>query len=206
MLTKAKHLPGFFSMETINGIKSWLNQPTYWEGVQLYVKYGDNAYLKKQFRENSDSWLKSLLAKELTELLAQLEAQEQAKVMARPAEVEALLKEAKSLMDERTALKERARVYVEQGHDESPELEAIVRRIMEEIRPRLDEIYGLRDFWDANGYLPASAEVAVQTVGELYKRRNALRVYISRAKEGNPKLELWKAELFGIETKLKALE
>lgn len=193
-------------MSAIDDIKAWLEEPTYWEGVQLYCTHGTNAYLKEQFQESSESWLRALLTSELTELLQAFEAAEKAKVNARPAEITTLLKEAQSLMDERSALKERARLYIEQGHDASQELQRIAKRIIGEIKPRLDEIFGLRDFYDANGYLPQSAEVAIQTVASLVKRRNTLRTYLSRTKGNSSKLELWRAELFEIENKIKSLE
>lgn len=191
----------------IDEVKAWLENEIYYEGVQLYEKYGNNAYLKKFFSEGTESHRRTLLTQELKELLTATMATAQAKEVARPDVVQVLMREAGSLMDERTALKERARLIIERKIDTEAELSQIVLRIMKGINPRLDEIFGLRDFYDANGYLPETAAVAVQSVTELINRRNTLRTYLSRtAKKGSAKRQLWQSELFGIEQKLKTID
>ncbi|WP_428663487.1 hypothetical protein [Runella sp.] len=191
----------------IEEITAWLENEMYYEGVQLYQKYGSNAYLKKFFNDGTENHRRNLLTTELKELLTATVATVTAKEAARPDVVQILMREAGSLMDERTALKERARLIIERKIDTEAELSEIVLRIMQGINPRLDEIFGLRDFYDANGYLPETAAVAVQSVSELINRRNTLRTYLSRtAKKGSPKRQLWQSELFGIEQKLKTLE
>lgn len=191
----------------IEEINAWLTDEIYYEGVLLYDKYGSNAYLKKFFNHGTESHRRTLLTQELTELLEKTKAALQAKADARPNQIQTLMREAGSLMDERTALKERARIIIERKLDTPSELSEIALRIMQCINPRLDEIFGLRDFYDANGYLPETAAVAVQSVTELINRRNTLRTYLSRtAKKGSPKRQLWQSELFGIEQKLKTID
>lgn len=191
----------------IQELNAWLENEIYYEGVQLYEKYGSNAYLKKFFCEGTESHRRTLLTQELTELLDVTMATVKTKEESRPDVVQILMREAGSLMDERTALKERARVLIERKLDTEGDLSEIALKIMQEINPRLDEIFGLRDFYDANGYLPETAAVAVQSVTELLTRRNTLRTYLSRtAKKGSPKRQLWQSELFGIEQKLKTID
>lgn len=191
----------------IQEINAWLENEMYYEGVQLYQKYGSNAYLKKFFNDGTENHRRNLLTTELKELLAATVATVTAKEAARPDTVQLLMREAGNLMDERTALKERARLIIERKLDTEAELSEIVLRIMQGINPRLDEIFGLRDFYDANGYLPETAAVGIRSVSELILRRNTLRTYLSRtAKKGSPKRQLWQSELFGIEQKLKTLD
>lgn len=202
---------GFFSKsmeeKIIQKITTWLETELYYEGVLLYDKYGANEYLKKFFNAGTESHRRVLLTQELTALLEVTMSNLKVKEESRPDVVQTLMREAGSLMDERTALKERARLIIERKLDTEQELGEIARHIMEEINPRLDEIFGLRDFYDANGYLPETAVVAVQSVSELINRRNTLRTYLSRtAKKGSPKRQLWQSELFGIEQKLKTLD
>lgn len=191
----------------IETITAWLVDEVYYEGVLLYEKYGSNAYLKKFFRDGTESHRRVLLTQELRQMLEEKQAAFIQKENARPDQIQTLLREAGSLMDERTALKERARMLIERKLDTPEEMGDIVCRIMQGINPRLNEIFGLRDFYDANGYLPESAAVAVQSVSELMTRRNTLRTYLSRtAKNGSPKRPIWQSELFGIEQKLKTME
>lgn len=191
----------------IEAITAWLETEVYYEGVQLYAQYGTNTYLKQFFEAGTESHRRALLTQELKELLAKTSAAVQAKADARPDVIQVLMREAGNLMDERTALKERARVIIERKLDSEEQLGEIATKIMQGINPRLDEIFGLRDFYDSNGYLPETAAVAVQSVSDLIIRRNTLRTYLSRtAKKGSPKRQLWQSELFGIEQKLKTLE
>lgn len=192
--------------KAIEEIEKWFETEIYYEGVQLYLKYGTNDYLKKFFNDGTERHRRTLLSTELKELLEQLVLEAQQKADARPNELQQLLREAGSLMDERTALKERARQLIERKIDTPQELGEIALEIMQRITPRLDEIFGLRDFYESNGYLPETAAIAVQSISELYTRRNTLRTYLSRTvAKGSPKRQLWLNELFGIEQKLKGL-
>jgi hypothetical protein len=192
--------------KAIEEIEKWFETEIYYEGVQLYLKYGTNDYLKKFFNDGTERHRRTLLSTELKELFEQLVLEAQQKADARPNELQQLLREAGSLMDERTALKERARQLIERKIDTPQELGEIALEIMQRITPRLDEIFGLRDFYESNGYLPATAAIAVQSISELYTRRNTLRTYLSRtATKGSAKRQLWLNELFGIEQKLKGL-
>ncbi|AYQ31430.1 hypothetical protein [Runella sp. SP2] len=194
-------------MKAIEEIERWFETEIYYEGVQLYQKYGTNDYLKKFFNDGTERHRRALLSTELKELLEQLQLEAQQKAEARPSELQLLLREAGSLMDERTALKERARQLIERKLDTPQELGEIVLEIMQRITPRLDEIFGLRDFYEANGYLPETAALAVQSISDLYTRRNTLRTYLSRtAVKGSAKRQLWLNELFAIEQKLKGLK
>lgn len=193
-------------MKAIEEIEKWFEAEIYYEGVQLYQKYGTNDYLKKFFNDGTERHRRALLSTELKELLEQLILEAQQKADARPNELQQLLREAGSLMDERTALKERARQLIERKIDTPQELGEIALEIMQRITPRLDEIFGLRDFYEANGYLPETAAIAVQSISELYTRRNTLRTYLSRTTaKGSPKRQIWFNELFAIEQKLKGL-
>ncbi|MCA0231594.1 MAG: hypothetical protein LCH91_14070 [Bacteroidetes bacterium] len=193
--------------KAIEEIEKWFESEIYYEGVQLYQKYGTNDYLKKFFNDGTERHRRSLLSTELKELLEHLQLEAQQKADARPSELQQLLREAGSLMDERTALKERARQLIERKLDTPQELGEIALEIMQRITPRLDEIFGLRDFYEANGYLPETAALAVQSISDLYTRRNTLRTYLSRtASNGSPKRQLWLNELFAIEQKMKGLK
>lgn len=193
--------------KAIEEIEKWFESEIYYEGVQLYQKYGTNDYLKKFFNDGTERHRRALLSTELKELLEHLQLEAQQKADARPSELQQLLREAGSLMDERTALKERARQLIERKLDTPQELGEIALEIMQRITPRLDEIFGLRDFYEANGYLPETAALAVQSISDLYTRRNTLRTYLSRtAPNGSPKRQLWLNELFAIEQKIKGLK
>jgi Rad3-related DNA helicase len=192
--------------KAIEEIRQWFDTEIYFEGVQLYAKYGSNDYLKQFFADGTERHRRNLLTSELKELLELLEQAQEQKKEARPSELQQLLREAGSLMDERTALKERARQLIERKLDTPQELGEIALEIMQRITPRLNEIFGLRDFYEANGYLPETAAIAVQSISELYTRRNTLRTYLSRtATKGSPKRQLWLNELFAIDQKLKGL-
>ncbi len=190
----------------IQEIENWLAEPAYWAGVELYDKYGDSDMLKKFFQGSSDSYNKKKLAAELTAILDKARELESAKpIIEDSAQVKDLKTLGNSLMDERAALKERARVLVASGIKEGPDLHEIAMSLAFGIRYQLDSIFGKIQFEKVNGVLPESDGAAVLTIADMIKRRNTLRTYLSRG--GRPeKIEKWKAELFQLELKIKELE
>lgn len=190
----------------IQEIENWLSEPVYIVGVELYAKYGTSAYLKRVFPTSSDSFNKKKLTNELTQILEDAKAIEAAKpVQQETDEIKALRSQAKSLLDQRSALKERARVIVSLGITESDELKTIAYQLAYDLKKELDSIYGRIQYWQVNGYLPESETIAITGVSDLIRRRNTVRTYLSR--KGNPeKLKIWQAELFELDLKIKELE
>lgn len=190
----------------IKEIENWLTEPVYFDGVELYERYGTSGMLKRLFAGSSDSFNKKKLTNELAKILEDAKALEAAKpAVVEPEEVKALHTQAYSLMSQRSALKERARVIISLGITQSDELKSIAYQLAYDIRAELDSIYGRIQYWKVNGQLPHSEAAAIQGIADLIKRRNTVRTYLSR--DGKPeKLEAWKAELFELDLKIKEME
>ena len=190
----------------IKEIENWLCKPVYFDGVELYEKYGSSAMLKRVFAGSSDSFNKKKLTNELTEILEAAKAKEAAKpAIVEPQEVKDLHTQAQNLMAQRSALKERARVIISLGITQSDELKTIAYQLAYDLKSELDGIYGRIQYWKVNGQLPHSEAAAIQGIAELIKRRNTVRTYLSR--DGKPeKLEKWKSELFELDLKIKEME
>ena len=190
----------------IKEIQNWLEEPAYFAGAELYEKYGSSQMLKDMFRGSSDSYNKKKLSQELTSLLqAALEAEAAKPVVEDTPDVKNLKSKASSLMDERSALKERARVFIASGVKEGPELQEIAFKLAFDIRSELDSIFGRIQYYQVNGALPQSDAPAIQSIAGMVSRRNTLRTYLSRG--GQPeKIEKWKAELFELDQKIKEFQ
>jgi hypothetical protein len=190
----------------IKEIENWLSEPVYWTGVELYEKYGENDRLKKMFSTSADSYNKKKIAQLLTEILEATRLIEQQKPKNQlPPEVQLLQNAANSLMDERSALKERARMLVAQGIKEGPELAEIANNLAFGIKNQLDSIYARIQYAQMNGSLPETDAAAAMSIAEMIKRRNTLRTYLSRGTDP-AKIEKWKAEAFQLDLKIKELE
>lgn len=187
-------------------INAWHEKPIYWDGFEIYKAHGENAYLKSYLEGGSEAHRKKLLLDELTKMRDALTEQIEEEEEAMPATLNDRIKYARSLMDERSALKERARQLVENGTTEGDELKAIAFRIVTEINPELDEIHGMEAFWKANKFMPESAPAAVQSVADLVKRRNNLRTYISKGTGDPLKLNAWQSELLDINNRINAIQ
>jgi len=190
----------------IQEIEAWLQGPVYWDGVELYEKYGSSDMLKRMFAGSGDSFNKKKLASELTIILEEARAKQAITPAAEePAEIKELRTQANSLMDQRSALKERARIIIAGGVKEGPELREIAHSLAFGIKSQLDGIFGRIRYCQLNGSLPDPGPVALLTVADMVKRRNTLRTYLSRG--GKPeKLEKWKSEAFELDLKIKQME
>lgn len=190
----------------IKEIETWLSEPVYFDGVELYNQYGTNAMLKRLFAGSGDSFNKKKLTDELAKILEAEKAKEALKpVQVETDEIKDLRALAGSLMDQRSALKERARVIISLGIHESEELKSIAYQLAYDIKSELDSVYGRINYWQVNGFLPHNDAVAITGISDLIKRRNTVRTYLSR--KGNPeKLKKWQAELFELDQKIKELE
>lgn len=190
----------------IKEIENWLLDPVYWTGVELYDKYGSSAMFKRQFAGSGDAYNKKKITQLLTEILEKAkEAEAQKPVIPEKPEITQLKTLANSLMDERSALKERARVIVADGRREGPELQEIALNLAFGIKHQLDSIYGRIQYAQVNGSLPETDAAASLTIVEMIKRRNTLRTYLSRSQD-QAKLEKWKSEIFQLDLKIKELE
>lgn len=190
----------------IKEIEKWLQEPVYWNGVELYDKYGESPVLKRMFQGTADNFNKKKLGAELMMLLEAAKAAEAIKpVIPDSVEITQLKVSANSLMDERSALKERARTLISQGTKEGDELKEIAFSLAYNIRESLDSIFGRIQYAKVNGSLPETTGSAINSIAQMVRRRNTLRTYTSRG--GKPeKLEKWKAELFELELKIKEME
>ena len=187
-------------------LKIWLEKPIYWDGVEIYREHGTLAYLKSYLQNGSEPHRKKLLTDELTKMRDALAEQIEQEEEAMPAVLSDRTKYARSLMDERFALKERARLLYSKGITEGNELREIASRIVTEINTELDEIQGMEAFWKANKFMPESAPVAVMNIAELVKRRNNLRTYISRGTTDPQKLNAWQSEMLDLDTRINAIQ
>jgi hypothetical protein len=194
------------SKQLVDKINAWLEKPIYWDGVELYKAHGSVAYLKSYLEAGSESYRKKILLDELTKMRDALASEIQEEEEAMPAELSNRTKYARSLMDERFALKERARVLYGSGITEGDELHEIASRIVTEINAELDEIHGMEAFWQANKFIPESAPAAVLNVADLIKRRNTLRTYVSRGTTDPTKLNSWKSELLDLNNRIDAIQ
>ncbi|GAB2780419.1 hypothetical protein GCM10027275_24950 [Rhabdobacter roseus] len=191
----------------IQEIEAWLAEPVYWTGVELYQAHGSNAVLKRLFAGSSDGYNKRKLTEELARILDEAREREAAKpVVEETDEIRTLKARGAALMDERSALKERARTLISQGTTQGDELKEMAHRLAYGLRQELDDVYGRVKFWETHGYLPETSEAAVQSVADLVKRRNTLRTYLTPSRGGTPeKIRLWQAELFEKEALIKKL-
>ncbi|GAB3177603.1 hypothetical protein [Telluribacter humicola] len=183
-------------------LTAWLEKPQYWPGVQLYETYGSSAFLKKLFRSSEDDYNRKKLTEELTKLLDQYQVQEQAVLDSMPTELTNKLEVARRLMDERSALKERLRVYDGQKAP-AEQMKAAAFEILA-INDQLDEIYAEERFFRQVGHLPEKTDFAQDSVEWLMKRRLTLRTYVSRYRSRPDKLQEYQNELFQVEQKLQA--
>ena len=198
--------PFFIALTMIKEIENYLEEPVYWTGVELYDRYGSNDFLKRMFSASGNSFNKKKVTTELTKILeaAKEQAAKKAAIPDAPGVAE-LRSQANALMDERSALKERARVLISQGAKEGPELHEIAFALAFGIRHQLDSIYGRIQYAQVNGSLPETDAAASLSITSMIRRRNTLRTYLSRGK--NPaKIDAWKAEIFQLDLKLKELE
>jgi hypothetical protein len=192
-----------FLFEKLN---AWLEKPIYWDGVEIYKEHGSVAYLKSYLQNGSESHRKKLLTDELTKMRDALAEQIQEEEEAMPAVLSDRTKYARSLMDERFALKERARLLYSKGITEGSELKEIASRIVTEINTELDEIHGMEAFWKANKFMPVSAPTAVVYISDLVRRRNNLRTYISKGTNDPGKLKAWQSELLDLDNRINAIQ
>ena len=187
-------------------IEAWIAKPVYWDGVELYILYGENQRLKDYLKAGSEEYRKKLLTSEIIKIKESLSAKLEEERIDAPAIISENVKRAKSLMDNRSALKERARLLYLKGITEGEELHDIAHTIVSEINPQLDEISGIESFWKANKFIPESPEVAVSNIADLLKRRNNLRTYISRGTQDPSKLASWQSELLELDNKIRAIQ
>ena len=190
------------NMEIIEQIEAWLKAPVYYDGVLLYERYGDSGLLKRMFAKSGDDYNQKKLHQELEALLEEALARQAELDDKTPPEVKDLKLKARTLMDERTALKERARGMIRQGVRDGQELKAIAHRLAFGIKGELDQAYGRLNFYERNGFLPEADTRGVITFADLIRRRNTLRTYLSRGTD-QARLQEWRAELYEIENRLK---
>lgn len=186
-------------------IAAWIASPKYWEGVKIYEQYGTSNFLKGLFAGSEDDFNRQKLETELTEMLAKLEAEEQEEQNDMPHELYLKLEHARRLMDERSALKEKMRVYHTQRKSVK-QIGKLAFRVLD-IVSELNEIYALKRFWQLLGYLPEKTDVQMDSVEKLIKRRSTLRTYVSRYSGDSKKEDLLKkyeSELFEVNKKLEA--
>ncbi len=190
----------------ITEIENYLAEPIYWTGVELYAQYGTDDFLKRMFSGSANSFNKKKVTTELTKILEAARQKEAQKVaIPDPPGVAELRSQANALMDERAAMKERARVLISNGTKEGPELQEIAFALAFGIRHQLDSIYGRIQYAQVNGSLPETDAAASLSITAMIRRRNTLRTYLSRGKN-LAKINGWKAEIFQLDLKLKELE
>jgi hypothetical protein len=189
-------------MEAISILNDWLEAPLYWRGVELYDTYGSSAFLKKLFKGSEDDYNRDKLIEAITKIVASLHAQQEHEIEQLPESLKNKLDKAKGMMDYRSALKERLRVYYHQNT--SAKICKPVAFEILDINQKVDDIYGEEKFYKSTGYLPERVELNGGNLPDLLKRRTTLRTYLSRTK--NPeKLAEFKQEMFEVEKQIEAL-
>lgn len=158
--------------------------------------------LKRMFAASGDDYNQKKLHLELEAILEEAIARQAELDDKTPQEIKVLELKTRTLMDERTALKERARGMISRGIKEGDELKTIAHRLAFGIKAELDQAFGRLNFYERNGFLPQADTRKAATPAELVKRRNTLRTYLSRGTDQG-KLQEWRAELHEIENRLR---
>lgn len=186
-------------------VTEWLaGARAYWDGVGLYEVVGESGFLKTLFRKTEDDYNHAKLADVLQAWVEAQVIREAEQLDAMPEPLKNKLDVARSLMDERAALKERLRVYYQQDRP-AGELKAGAFRILD-IGKELDGIYSEKRFWNQTGYLPERATQTEETAEQLLNRRNTLRTYVTKYRKSGAaeKLQRYESELWEVDEKLKA--
>jgi len=170
-------------MKTIDQLNDWLDKPVYDQGVLLYEKLIGTGFVLSMLKSGADDYNRNTLTQALTAKRDELATQQQELTERYPEELTASLDVAGLLMDERTALKERLRMRLNEGVTDSVHHKDWAFRILE-IRDELGAIYGRKEFFDQHGYLPDVASLdAEATPAQLMKRLLTVRTYVTRYKK-----------------------
>lgn len=189
-------------LSMIEIITDWLEYPLYWKGVELYKQYGESAFLKNVFNGGEDDYNRGKLIAALTEIRDNYVQEEEKVIEKMPETLTEKLEEARRLMDQRSAIKERLRVYY---LSEQPQAELKKEAfLILDINQRLQDIYDEERFYRQTGYLPEREVLSQETMQTLITRRNTLRTYLSRERNEDKIIE-FKNEMFAIVKKLEAL-
>lgn len=207
-------------METLDKLNQWLDQPVYEQGVVLYQQLLGDGFVLDMLKTGPDAYNRQTLLDALTAKRDELAAQRQARIETYPEDLLDSLEMGKTLMDERTAIKERMRMRLNSGVTESEEIKDWAFRILS-IVDQLGGIYGRRDFFDEHGYLPDAVSVDHErTPAQLMQRMLTLRTYVSRegrkirsrlsteeqVRQATSKLREFQSELHQVENLLAATQ
>lgn len=197
----------------IEKLLQWFENPDYSAGVLLYKSLLGDGFMLTMLQNGADDYNRKVLKTALNEQLDRLQRETKAKADAYPEPLVADLRRGGLLMDERTILKDRMRQFANSGINQHPDLTTMAHRILE-IKDELDAIYGQKNFFDQNGFMPGAASVPdpITTPADLIRRRNSVRTYITRYTKkrdqaGDPqKREAYQVKLTAFQRELHQLD
>jgi hypothetical protein len=193
-------------------IESWLSRDDdYQEGLSLYLRFGNNDFLKNLFAKGETVFNRSKLRKELTQIGEEIAEDNQEKKTDRsftdqeyarlPDEGKALQKQWKIWYSEMNAL----RHQLPNPMTETARHEMALRIL--KLDDNVREAWRKLDFWRSYGELPSQQPELIDylkslPVIDLVKRKNNLSTYLSKFKDDDSKIEKllgWKTELLQIQ-------
>lgn len=161
-------------------LAAWLDNRVYFDGVMLYKQIHGEGFMLSMLAGGDDDYNRKKLTAALQTHHDQLSAELTAIVDRYPDSLTGDLSRGGSLMDERTAIKERFRVLADLGTTKGEELKQMAYRVLT-IRDELGTIYGRKEFFHQHGYLPDVPVVdPAITEAALMKRLLSVRTYISK--------------------------
>lgn len=213
-------------------IEKWLTgSRDYNEGVVLYMQYGNNLNLKRVFSHGPNDYNIEKLAYELENIKHLGEPvvkkrevidsgppkhyapppppdRSQYIVTEKPQKYHELHKEWRMFYKQASHLHQTMLGMDQHKNDRGKAAERIIEIFEKEISPRWEQL----DYFEANGSFneePVKEAVQYTTIPDMIKRRNNLRIYITKYQDKAGKqtqLELWRKEMEELNNRINAIQ